>query len=50
MPRHMPTLEEASLAEELSRCQFVPAPDLISPLPQAVWELFEEIVTKYKDA
>ncbi|KAL0712484.1 hypothetical protein Bca4012_019462 [Brassica carinata] len=49
-PRHMPTLEEASLAEELSRCQFVPAPDLISPLPQAVWELFEEIVTKYKDA
>ncbi|KAG2313201.1 hypothetical protein Bca52824_024758 [Brassica carinata] len=49
-PRHMPTLEEASLAEELSRCQFVHAPDLISPLPQAVWELFEEIVTKYKDA
>ncbi|KAL0794324.1 hypothetical protein Bca101_065701 [Brassica carinata] len=48
--RHMPTLEEGHLAKELRNCKSVPAPDVISPLPQIQWDLFKKIITKYKAA
>ncbi|KAL0854639.1 hypothetical protein Bca101_059791 [Brassica carinata] len=48
--RHMPTLEEGHLVRELRNCKSVPAPDVISPLPQIQWDLFKKIITKYKAA
>ncbi|KAF3497683.1 hypothetical protein DY000_02052122 [Brassica cretica] len=49
-PRHMPSMEENHLAKELYRCKSVPALDLISPLPQIQWDLFEKIISKHKAA
>ncbi|CAN7073557.1 unnamed protein product, partial [Brassica oleracea var. botrytis] len=49
-PRHIPSMEENHLAKELYRCKSVPALDLISPLPQIQWDLFEKIISKHKAA
>ncbi|KAL0688383.1 hypothetical protein Bca4012_088060 [Brassica carinata] len=45
-PKHIPSIEENHLAKQLERCKTVPAPDLISPLPQIEWDLFEKIISK----
>ncbi|KAH0862101.1 hypothetical protein HID58_079312 [Brassica napus] len=47
-PRHMPSMEENHLAKELYRCKSVPVLDLIRPLPQIQWDLFEKIISKHK--
>ncbi|KAL0802821.1 hypothetical protein Bca101_057997 [Brassica carinata] len=47
---HMPCLEEGYLAKELFRCKDFPALDLISPLPQVQWDIFNKIITKFKAA
>nr|VDC74377.1 unnamed protein product [Brassica rapa] len=45
-PKHIPSIEENHLAKQLERCKTVPAPDLLSPLPQIEWDLFEKIISK----
>ncbi|KAG5398122.1 hypothetical protein IGI04_019936 [Brassica rapa subsp. trilocularis] len=45
-PKHIPSIEENHLAKQLERCKTVPAPDLISPLSQIEWDLFEKIISK----
>ncbi|CAN6885477.1 unnamed protein product [Brassica oleracea] len=49
-PKHIPSMEEDHLAKQLLCCKTVPAPDLLSPLPQIVWDLFEKIIPKFSVA
>ncbi|XP_013669177.1 uncharacterized protein LOC106373566 [Brassica napus] len=49
-PKHIPSMEENHLAKQLLRCKTVPAPDLLSPLPQIEWDLFEKIISKFSAA
>ncbi|KAG2328642.1 hypothetical protein Bca52824_011370 [Brassica carinata] len=47
---HEPSMEENHVAEELLRCATVPAPELICPLEQTVWDLFQSTMSKFADA
>lgn len=47
---HEPSMEENHVADELRKCATVPAPELICPLDQTVWDLFESTMTQYEDA
>ncbi|CAN6859450.1 unnamed protein product [Brassica oleracea] len=49
-PKHIPSMEEDHLAKQLLGCKTVPAPDLLSPLPQIEWDLFEKIIPKFSVA
>ncbi|KAG2266446.1 hypothetical protein Bca52824_073525 [Brassica carinata] len=49
-PKHIPSMEEDHLAKQLLCCKTVPAPDLLSPLPQIEWDLFEKIIPKFSAA
>ncbi|KAF2540845.1 hypothetical protein F2Q68_00031197 [Brassica cretica] len=49
-PKHIPSMEENHLAKQLLRCKTVLAPDLLSPLPQIEWDLFEKIISKFSAA
>ncbi|KAF3529147.1 hypothetical protein DY000_02042188 [Brassica cretica] len=43
-------MEEDHLAKQLLCCKTVLAPDLLSPLPQIEWDLFEKIIPKFSAA
>ncbi|KAG2328383.1 hypothetical protein Bca52824_011111 [Brassica carinata] len=47
--RHVPTLQENHLAQELSRSPLIPALAVISPLPELEWDLFYNIISQKKD-
>ncbi|KAG2331341.1 hypothetical protein Bca52824_002521 [Brassica carinata] len=47
---HEPSMEENHVADELRKCATVPAPKLICPLDQTVWDIFESMMTQYEDA
>lgn len=47
---HVPSIEENDVAKELLKCSTIPAPALICPLPQTQWDLFEEKISKFRDA
>ncbi|KAG2313872.1 hypothetical protein Bca52824_016994 [Brassica carinata] len=47
--RHVPTLEENHLAQELSRSPLIPALAVISPLPELEWDLFYNIISQKKN-
>ncbi|CAH8369603.1 unnamed protein product [Eruca vesicaria subsp. sativa] len=49
-PSHLPCMEENYVAKELYRCPTIPAPDLICPLPQIQWDIFERSISKFGDA
>ncbi|CAN6969243.1 unnamed protein product [Brassica oleracea var. botrytis] len=49
-PKNIPSMEENHLAKQLWRCKTVHAPDLLSPLPQIEWDLFEKIISKFSAA
>ncbi|KAH0869120.1 hypothetical protein HID58_076142 [Brassica napus] len=49
-PKHIPSMEEDHIGKQLLCCKTVPAPDLLSPLPQIVWDLFEKIISKFSAA
>ncbi|KAF3602621.1 hypothetical protein F2Q69_00035824 [Brassica cretica] len=49
-PKHIPSMEENHLAKQLLRCKTVPAPDLLSPIPQIEWDLFEKIISNFSAA
>ncbi|KAG2247735.1 hypothetical protein Bca52824_087363 [Brassica carinata] len=49
-PKHIPSMEENHLAKQLLRCNTVPAPDLLSPIPQIEWDLFEKIISNFSAA
>ncbi|CAN6919133.1 unnamed protein product [Brassica oleracea] len=49
-PKHIPSMEEDHLAKQLLCCKTVSAPDLLSPLPQIEWDLFEKIIPKFSAA
>ncbi|KAF2607736.1 hypothetical protein F2Q68_00045499 [Brassica cretica] len=44
LPRHVPSMEENHLANELFRYPLIPVIALITPLPQMEWDLFENIL------
>ncbi|KAF3524228.1 hypothetical protein F2Q69_00050259 [Brassica cretica] len=44
LPRHVPSMEENHLANELFRYPLIPAIALITPLPQMEWNLFKNIL------
>ncbi|CAH8352214.1 unnamed protein product [Eruca vesicaria subsp. sativa] len=47
--RHVPSREENQLAHELNRVNTIPAVDLITPLPQIQWDIFQRIIANKKD-
>ncbi|CAN6913836.1 unnamed protein product [Brassica oleracea] len=49
-PKNIPSMEENHLAKQLLRCKTVHAPELLSPLPQIEWDLFEKIISKFSAA
>ncbi|CAN6838581.1 unnamed protein product, partial [Brassica oleracea] len=49
-PKHIPSMGEDHLAKQLLGCKTVPAPDLLSPLPQIEWDLFKKIIPKFSAA
>lgn len=46
--RHVLTLEENNLAQELSKSPLIPALALISPLPELEWNLFYNVISQKK--
>ncbi|CAH8348360.1 unnamed protein product [Eruca vesicaria subsp. sativa] len=47
--RHVPSREENQLAGELNRVNTIPAVDLIAPLPQIQWDIFQRIMANHKN-
>lgn len=50
VPAHIPCMEENYVAKTLVKCPNIPAPALISPLPQIEWDIFERSISKFGEA